>query len=83
MIRLLDVSQPRHLLKTRVSNQRYEPEGAEDVGVVVEGGGDGDEEEEDDHDDESEAVDDKSLKLEGSALPAKDPLKSFDSESGR
>ena len=32
MIRLLDVSQPRHLLKTRVSNQRYEPEGAEEKG---------------------------------------------------
>ena len=59
-----------------------EPERAQDVGVVVEGGGDGDEEEEDDHDDEGEAIDDKSLKLEGSALPAKDPLKSLDSESG-
>ena len=32
MIRLLDVSQPRHLLKTRVFNQRYEPEGAEEKG---------------------------------------------------
>ena len=60
-----------------------EPEGAQDVGVVVEGGGDGDEEEEDDHDDKGEAVDDKSLELEWSALPAKDPLKSFDSEPGR
>ena len=59
-----------------------EPEGAQDVGVVVEGGGYSDEEEKDDHDDEGEAVDDKSLELEWSALPAKDPLKSFDSESG-
>ena len=32
MIRLLDVSQPGHLLKTRVFNQRYEPEGAEEKG---------------------------------------------------
>ena len=57
-----------------------EPEVTQDVRVVVERGGDGDQEEENHHNDEGEAVDDNSLNLKGSPLPAKDSLKPPHSE---
>ena len=54
-----------------------EPEGGEDVRVVVEVGGDGDEEEDNTDDDHDEAVDHKYLQLVRSLLPSQDSVESF------